>query len=98
MLQTEEWQIGDMIRQGRNGQVLAAVNPHYPNTVLKRSHYTLIEHEAEKLWRLDHPNVVRMHAFVDSTDLQPDGSPAAYMVLDRLGPSLASLLCRPVNR
>ena len=87
-----------MAGHGRNGQVFAAVNPHFPNIVLKRSHFSLIEDEADKLWQMDHPNIVRMHAFVDSHEVQFDGNPAAYLMLDKLGPSLGSLLLNAVKR
>lgn len=98
VLQDKDWQLGDELGRGRNGQVFAAVNPLYPNAVLKRSHYGMIEDEADKLWQMDHPNIVRMHAFVNSDDVQPDGGPAAYLVLEQLGPSLGFLLLNPVKR
>ena len=98
VMQDEEWRIGEELGHGRNGQVHAAVNPHYPNTVLKRTYAAAAEQEADKLWRLCHPNIVRLHAFLETTDVLHDGQPAAYLVLDRLGRSIASALCNPLNR
>ena len=63
VLQDKAWQLGDELGHVRNGQVFAAVNPHFLNTVVKRSHSCLVEDGADQL---DHPNTVRMHAFVDS--------------------------------
>ena len=52
----------------------------------------IVREEAERLWQLHHPNVVRPYAYLDSQELTEKGQPAGFLVLDRLGPSLRTIM------
>lgn len=72
--------------------MFGAVNSHFPGTVLKRGRASNLRREADKLWSLHHPNIVRAHAFITCQEKDEDDFELGYLALDWQGPSLASLL------
>lgn len=72
--------------------VFGAINGEFPGTVLKRGRASVLRHEAANLWLLHHPNIVRAHALIISKDKDEDNFELAYLALDWLGPSLASVM------
>ncbi|KAL0051798.1 hypothetical protein WJX82_002306 [Trebouxia sp. C0006] len=92
---TDDWQLGEPIGLGISGLILAATNPPFPNAILKKGSALHLDHEAEKLWVVRHPNVVQLYGMLGSHEDQPDGSPTAYLALKREGPDLATLLNDP---
>ena len=90
-LQRPQWQRGAEIGRGSNGAVFTAVSRDLPGTVLKGALAKMLQGEADKLWSLHHPNIVRAHAFLTTSEQSDDKQDLAYLVLDRLGPSLWAL-------
>jgi len=95
LLQTNDWQLGEPIGLGISGLILAATNPLFPNAILKKGSALHLDHEAEKLWVVRHPNVAQLYGMLGSHEDQPDGRPTAYLALKREGPDLATLLNDP---
>jgi len=95
LLQTNDWQLGEPIGLGISGLILAATNPVFPNAILKKGSALHLDHEAEKLWVVRHPNVAQLYGMLGSHEDQPDGRPTAYLALKREGPDLATLLNDP---
>ena len=71
---------------------MATNSLHYPNTVLKKAHHQTLKAEAERLWQLQHPNIVRVYAYLDSSEVTDWGFAAGDMPIYRLGPSLRAAL------
>ena len=81
---------------GATGTVWAAESPTYPNIVLKKGPCYKILAEAAILARLNHPNVAKVFAYLDggpSANIGEDND--GYMAVEKLGPSLESMLSRP---
>ena len=100
ILQGPQWQIGAEIGRGTNGAVFTAVSRDLPGTVVKGALAKILQGEADKLWSLRHPNIVRAHALLTTSEQSDDQQDLAYLVLDRLGPSLwdlekANIRCCP---
>ncbi|KAL3140831.1 Suppressor of Sensor Kinase (SLN1) [Trebouxia sp. C0010 RCD-2024] len=92
MLWGPQWQPRQELGRGSNGVVFGTVNSEFPRTVLKRGRAQNLRHEADALWSLHHPNVVRAHAFIICQEKDEDDLELAYLALDWQGPSLASFL------
>ena len=75
-MQDDFWKIGQTLGKGINGQVLDATNPFMPGVVLKKGRFFV-----------NHSNVV--HVFCQ---IPTSSSNQGYIALERLGPSIASLL------
>ncbi len=83
-VQTDNWKLGEQLGAGRHGEVFAVTNPRFSNIVLTKGAEYMLRQEADKLWIMDHPNVVRLHALIGSQDFQPGGSRTTFLALDRL--------------
>lgn len=94
-LQTNNWQVGKELGQGASGHVATAINPLFSNVVVKKGSEQRMLLEGEKLWVMNHTNVVRMLTIMGSEESQPDGSPTAYLILKQEGRCLASLYADP---
>ena len=94
-MQDDRWVIGEVLGQGANCVVYAATNPYWPGAVLKKGRLHSIREEAELMWQVDHPGLVRLFCIVTTTEEDQEGYPLAYLAMERLGPNLASLLNSP---
>ncbi len=85
--------IGRELGKGANATVFAASHHYMPGVVLKKGRLHSLEEEAELMWKVDHPNLVRIFLKVSTTEEDPtDYSPLVYLAMERLGPSLASIM------
>ena len=85
--------IGRELGRGNNGVVLAARHPLLGNVVLKKAPQLWVEDEAQMLWHVHHPNLVRLYSRVSTTKVDPiDCTPLACLALERLGPDLACIM------
>ncbi|KAL3148099.1 Suppressor of Sensor Kinase (SLN1) [Trebouxia sp. C0009 RCD-2024] len=87
-----QWQPRQELGRGSNGVVFGTVNSDFPGTVLKRGRALNLRHEADTLWSLHHPNIVRAHALITCQEKDEDDLELGYLALDWQGPSLASFL------
>lgn len=71
-------------------RLFTAVNCYWPNCVFKRGYATNIKQEADMLQSLSHPSIVCAVGILETTETIND-VPAAYMALQRLGPSLETM-------
>ena len=92
MLQDESWTVSKQLGKGRTGSVMATINRHYPNVVLKRGPRQKMLAEATRLWQLKHPNVARVFGTLYSREHVRTDKQVGYMVLGRLGLSLQDML------
>lgn len=91
-VQDDNWVLGEELGAGANCVVHAATNPFWPGVVLKKGPMLCIHQEAEQIWEVDHPNMVRAFCVVDTSDVDTARQPLACLAMERLGPSLESLL------
>ena len=83
------------LHQGANSQVFDAINVCWPDAVFKKGYKLHIEEEAHMLQLARHPNIVRVEGLLETTQTIRDDEgtehAAAYMALQRLGPSLETV-------
>ena len=92
VVQNDSWVIGEKLGAGGNCVVHAATNPFWPGAVLKKGPWHSIHEEAQLIWQVDHPTLVRVFCVLDTSEVDTAGEPLAYVAMERLGPSLAYLL------
>lgn len=80
---------------GASGAVYSAFSACYPNCVLKKGPLDVISREAEAMRYLNHPNVAKLYAEVDLREYDSEGRRVGCLVLQRLGPSLATCIDDP---
>lgn len=86
------WTGKQLLASGANGTIFLITSGDYAHCVLKTSWLHSIESEANILSRLKHSNIVRFLALLDEIERDEEGFQKGSMVLEKLGPSLASLL------
>lgn len=92
-VQGADWVIGQELGRGANANVLAASHPYLPSILLKKGHLDSLEAEAHKMWLTGHPNLASYYGRFSTTEEDPyDHSQLAYIALERLDSSLASML------
>ena len=85
--------IGRELGRGEHAVVLAAQHPLLGEVVLKKGLKSWVQDEAQKLWHVHHPNLVRLYSMVSTSEVDPtDRAPLACLALERLGPDLASIM------
>lgn len=94
-LQEDGSQLLSQLGQGMKTAVFAASHSAFPVCVLRRGPRPHILHEAEMMRRLNHPNVARLYAQLDSSQQNEEGEPVAFLVLQQLGPSLRNITRQP---
>jgi len=68
-------------------------NPYWPNVVLKTGAAQDVLKEAQRLDALRHPNIMSLVGIVNHTEATvSNGQPAAFLALERTGPSLEKIL------
>ena len=87
-VQNDSWKVGEQLGCGASGTVSAVTNPRFSDVVVKAGSEHSIKAEAELLWGLDQINIVRVHNMLHTDKFLGYDEPMAYMVLQRLGPSL----------
>lgn len=70
--------------------IFTAVNSYWPNCVFKKNYATNVQQEAEMLRSLSHPNIVCAVGVLKTSETF-NQAPAAYLALQRLGPSLDTI-------
>ena len=84
--------VGRMPVGASSSRVFSATNLHWPDAVFQMGYAQEIEHEADMLQRVqNHPNIVRLYGIAETSDTI-EGHSAAYMAIQRLGPSLQNTL------
>ena len=91
-VQDDNWVIGEELGSSANCVVYAATNPFWPGLVLQKGPLHVVYQEAERMWQVDHPGMVRAFCVVNTPELDAAGDPLAYLAMERLGPNLAALL------
>jgi len=90
VLQPEWWTKKRLLASGANGSVYHTTSGHFTGCVLKTGWQHHIEAEAGLLCRLNHTNIVRFLARLSTVERDDRGHKRGSMVLQQLGPSLAS--------
>ncbi|DBA70658.1 TPA: serine/threonine protein kinase, CMGC, CDC2/CDK subfamily [Trebouxia sp. C0005] len=81
---------GESIGKGRNGFLRPVGNPDVPNTVQKQGTPSELEHEAEIMHELRHPNVVQSFGLILAKG--PDGPKTQCLVLEHMKCSLEDIM------
>ena len=82
------WVWHEPLGKGRNGSVMVVHNPIAPNVVFKQGSRQDLEHEADLLHEVHHPNVLHTYGlFSPREDLED-----CYLALERMDTSLGAVM------
>ncbi len=91
-MQNECWSEGDELGRGGNCSVHACTSAYMSGVVVKKGPLAVLAEEAEKMWRVPHPNVVRLHGIVDSDEADEHGIPIGYLAIEELDVNVAEVM------
>lgn len=87
-MQTDRCRLGKRLGAGVYGEVYDYTTPLYPNAVLKSGKQGDLFPEADRMWRMRHPNIARVLAKVLPYGTARDPNQPGYIAVEELGKPL----------
>ncbi len=84
--------------RGANGGAYTPLNFTHQGLVLKEGYKVFLWEEAEKMHRLNHPNLAHLYCKIRTGKIGPGGCEGGWLAMKPLGATLASFLARRPDR